>query len=46
MIVGMVADVKEQKSMYNPDIQQAQNKIISAIKTEKQRRYSEELARF
>ena len=46
MIAGMVADVKEQKSMYNPDIQQAQKKIINVIKTEKQRRYSEELAHF
>ena len=36
MIAGMIADVKEQKSMYNPDIQQAQKKIISVIKTEKQ----------
>ena len=32
--------------MYNPDIQQEQKKIISVIKTEKLRRYSEELARF
>ena len=46
MIAGMVAYVKEQKLMYNTDIQQAQKKIISAIKTEKQRLYSEELARF
>ena len=46
MIAGMVVDVKEQKSMYNADVQQAQKKIISTMKTEKQRRYSEELARF
>ena len=46
IIAGMVVDVKEQNSMYNPDVQQAQKKITSAIKTEKQRRYSEELARF
>ena len=46
MIAGMVAYVKEQKLMYNTDIQQAQKKIISAIKTEEQRLYSEELARF
>ena len=35
MIAGMVAYVKEQKLMYNTDIQQTQKKIISAIKTEK-----------
>ena len=33
MITGMVVDVKEQNSMYKPDVQQAQKKIINAIKT-------------
>ena len=46
MIDGMVVGVKEQKSMYNADVQQAQKKVIDTIKTEKQRRYYVELARF